>query len=116
TAVGYHENSSGTVVGIAERWNGIEWKIQAMPNPAGAKESDPAAISCVSATACVMAGSYENGSGVLVPFSEFWNGAEWALQTVPSPSGSTMTDVTGVSCTSSTACTMVGTYKNSTGV
>lgn len=115
TAVGYYENGSGTMVSLAERWNGSEWKVQSMPNPAGAKESYPVGVSCTSATACTMAGYYENSSGVLVPYAEGWNGTEWALQTVPNPSGSSKTEVAGVSCASSNACTLVGTYKNASG-
>ncbi len=116
TAVGYYENSSGVEVPWADRWNGTAWSVQSAPAPTGAKASYPIGVSCASATACTMAGFYANSSGTDLPFAEGWNGTEWSVQTVPNPSGSTKTQVRGVSCTSSGACTMVGEYKNSSGV
>jgi hypothetical protein len=110
TAVGYYKNSSGTTVSLAERWNGTEWKIQTTPNPAGAKRTETGGISCATAESCVMVGYYENSSSVTVPFSETWNGTEWTVKTVPNPPGSTRTYAFGVSCTSASACTLVGSF------
>jgi hypothetical protein len=115
TSVGYYENSSGVTAAFAVRWNGAEWKVQSVPDPVGAKVTAPAAVSCTAAGACTMAGKYENGSGTTVPFAESWNGTEWSLQSAPNPSGSISSEVRSVSCTSATACTMVGTYSTSTG-
>jgi hypothetical protein len=115
TAVGYYENGSGVILSLAESWNGSEWKVQATPNPAGAKGTEPGAVSCTSATACSMAGSYESSAGVLLPFAEAWNGSAWSLQTMPTAAGATRTRLRGLSCTSATACTAVGLYKNSGG-
>lgn len=33
TAVGYYTNSTGTTVPLAQRWDGVEWKVQAPPFP-----------------------------------------------------------------------------------
>ncbi len=116
TAVGSYKNSSGTRLSLAERWNGTEWKIQTTPNPASAKAVEAGGVSCASAESCVMVGSYENGSSVRVPFSETWNGTEWTVKTVSNPSGSVRTYATSVSCTSASACTLVGTFANSSEV
>jgi sugar lactone lactonase YvrE len=112
TAVGFYKNSSGTIVTLAERWNGSEWKVQATPNPNGARESKLTGVSCTSATSCSAVGFYKNNSNVIVSLAESWNGSEWKVQATPNPSGATKTQLLGVSCSASTACTAVGTYAN----
>jgi hypothetical protein len=57
-----------------------------------------------------MAGSYKNGSGVRVPYAEWWNGTEWTTQAMTIPTGATETRVSGVSCASSISCTASGYY------
>jgi hypothetical protein len=57
TAVGVRENSAGTDVTLAERWNGTSWRIQATRGPAGASYADLAAVSCSSARACTAVAS-----------------------------------------------------------
>ncbi len=116
TAVGEYETSTGTASLFAERWNGSEWTLQSTPNPSGAKEGYPQGVSCTSATACTMAGYYENASSVKLPFAESWNGTEWKLQSTPNPSGATVTEVHAVSCSASNACTLTGAYKNSAAI
>src|SRR4029077_941553 len=116
TAVGYYENGSGVIVPLAERWNGTEWSIQTTPSPSGATESEPLSVSCATSTACTLVGYYVNSAKVRVPLAENWNGSEWSVQSVPIASGSTKTRVTGVSCTSATACTATGDYTNSSGI
>jgi hypothetical protein len=110
TAVGSYKNSSGTTVSLAERWNGTEWKVQTTPNPTGAKATQAAGVSCATAESCVIVGDYENSSGITVPFSETWNGTEWTVKTVSNPSGSIRTHATSVSCTTASACTLVGSF------
>jgi len=46
--------------------------------------------------------------------AERWNGTEWTIQSTPNPTGSTVSALQSMSCTSSTACTATG-YANSSG-
>jgi DNA-binding beta-propeller fold protein YncE len=116
TAAGYYQNSSGTVVSLAERWNGTKWEVQSTPNPEGAKETTLYGMSCTSSTACTAAGYYQNGSGTTVTLAEAWNGTKWEVQSTPNPEGAKEALLAGgVSCTSSSACTAAGSYKNSSG-
>jgi hypothetical protein len=65
-------------------------------------------VSCVSATACVAVGdSVFDFSGDTDGVPEGWNGSSWAIQTTPFLFGAS-NSFTGVSCTSSTVCTVVG--------
>jgi hypothetical protein len=115
TAVGSYNNSAGTSVTLAERWNGSTWSVQATPNPSGAKSTSLSAVSCTSATACTAVGSYNNSAGTQFALAEHWDGSTWSIQATPTPSGATSSSLSAVSCTSATTCTAVGTYTNSTG-
>jgi hypothetical protein len=91
------------------------WSVVSTPNPSGATENALNGVSCVSATTCVGVGDDKNSSRVFVPLGEAWNGTEWQLKSMPVPSGSVEVTLEGVSCSSSTACTAVGSYQTSTG-
>src|SRR6202035_4611038 len=52
-------------------------------------------------------------SGKLVPLVERWNGTAWSVQASPAGRGGSLA---GVSCTSATACTAVGTTTNAAGL
>jgi hypothetical protein len=115
TAVGRYENSEGIYLALAERWNGTEWKVQTVPNPTGTKESLFKGVSCTSSTACTADGWYVNSSGATVTLAESWNGTEWKVQTTPNETGATSSKLSGISCTSSTACEANGWYVASEG-
>jgi len=115
-AVGLYKNTAGTYLSLAEDWNGTKWSIQSTPEPSGTLNSGFDAVSCTSSSACTAVGEYETSASALLPFADRWNGTEWKVQSLPSPAGAKETYTTGVSCTSSIACTMVGTYKSSTNV
>jgi hypothetical protein len=115
TAVGRYENSEGVYLALAERWNGTEWKVQTVPNPTGTKESLFKGVSCASSTACTADGWYVNSSGSTATLAESWNGTEWKVQTTPNEAGATASKLSGVACTSSTACEAGGWYVSSEG-
>ena len=105
-AVGGSESNT-----LAESWNGTEWKVLSTPNPSEATASGLNGVSCTSSTACVAVGSsYQRiKEGILKEkviystLAEFWNGIEWKILSPRSSSG-----LSGVSCSSSTACIAVG--------
>jgi hypothetical protein len=114
TAVGYYALGTGTVVTLAERWNGTAWAIQSTPNPRGAVVSVLYGVSCTSASACTAAGDYQKGgTETLVTLAERWNGTAWAIQKTPSPGGTEVSLLYGVSCASASACTAAGYYVTS---
>jgi hypothetical protein len=116
TAVGYYFDTSGTDVTLAEGWNGSGWSVESTPNPAGASDSTLVGVSCTSATACTAVGSYNDRAGTLLPLAERWDGTTWSMETVPSPAGARASRLFGVSCTSPSACTSVGTVTTSAGL
>ncbi len=115
TAVGAYMNSSGTIVTLAERWNGTEWTIQSTPNPSGATRSTFTGVSCSSATACTATGEYVNSSGTTVTLAEAWNGTEWSIQSTSNPSEASGSTLQSVYCASSSSCVAIGYSSTSTG-
>ncbi len=106
TAVG---SSSFGMGALAERWNGLTWAKQTMAN-IGGFSAVLSGVSCPSVTACNGVGSYINEAGPAAgtyTLDERWNGSAWVFQTTPNPGGSDSV-LNGVTCTSSTSCTSVG--------
>jgi hypothetical protein len=102
--------ASGVPQTLIESWNGTSWSI--VPNPT-VMSGYLDGVSCVSATACIVAGYDYGRSGVPRTLIESWNGASWSI--MPSPGGGTGFSgrfLNGVSCISATACTAAGDYRN----
>jgi hypothetical protein len=95
---------------LIEHWNGLAWLIQRTPTRVTPNGGNLLAVSCTSASACTAVGLASSG-GALVPLAERWNGRAWAVQPIPSPAGADYGVLNGVSCTSVSACTAVGTYQ-----
>jgi hypothetical protein len=110
TAVGAYSKGTGNL-SLAEGWNGTAWKIQTTPNPTGATSINLSAVSCSAANACTAVGGYFDGSSNLT-LAEAWNGTKWSVQPTPNPSGSTSSNLTGVSCAAANQCTAVGVFQN----
>lgn len=108
-AVGFSTVSPGQYVTLVERWNGVDWSIQASPSPTalvGAVLSGSSlfGVSCTSSSACTAAGDSYNKSEDEVPLVERWNGVNWSLQATPNIDGL----FEGVSCASPGVCMAVG--------
>ena len=114
TGVGGYANSSGTSVTLAERWNGKGWSVQPTPTPGG--EGSLSDVSCPAATACMAVGSSSAGSsGAQSALALSWTGGAWTVEPVAIPAGAESSALSGVSCTSSSACMAVGDYVDSSG-
>jgi hypothetical protein len=107
-AVGNYTNSAGTVLTLAEDWNGTKWQVQTTLNPTGAQSSVLDGVSCTSASTCTAVGYYTSGGQVLT-LAERWDGTAWTIQQTGNP-GIGSHYLYSVSCTTSTACTAVGAY------
>jgi hypothetical protein len=107
-AVGYWVTRSGTLMPLAERWNGTQWRLERMPSPAGSRQAFPIAVACTSSLACMAVGYYVSEAGVQLNLTERWNGTRWAIQRTPSLTGTQFAFLDDLSCTSASACTAVG--------
>jgi hypothetical protein len=100
----------------ASQWNGAGWNSQNAATPAYADTDNDgfATVSCVSASACVAVGSYDD---VMLPddnsesLAERWNGSTWAV--LPTPLlGGREGSLGDISCVSASACLAVGETDN----
>ena len=97
-------------VPLGERWNGHSWRRQG--NPVFDGELD--GVSCVSARSCTAVGiNRDNGNDLSL--AEHWNGSRWRIQRTPGIRGADSSELRGVSCTSSRACTAAGDYGDTAG-
>ena len=107
-------SSSGAA--LAEGWNGTGWTSETLATPPGATASSLSSVSCPAAGDCIAVGDYTNSSGQTVTLAEQRNGTAWTVEATPNPAGAGASYLSGVSCTTATACTAVGRYQNSAGV
>lgn len=110
-AVGRYTKAAGKWITLVETWNGTEWKVQASPNNAEATQSFPENVSCSSASECTAIGWYQvtGPPETSKTLALRWNGTEWSLQTTSNPT-SNSSQLTSVSCASSTFCMATGYY------
>jgi hypothetical protein len=109
TAVGEQATTSAPLgkEGLAEQWNGVVWKVQRVPGPAGAGASSLADVSCTGPTSCMAGGSTLDRSGTQQsPWSLRWNGTHWGDVNIPDPGVSG--EVLSVSCAAVKVCISVG--------
>jgi hypothetical protein len=114
-AVGSNVNFEGKVVPVTENWNGTAWTWKNPPAPKSSMASHLDGISCTSSTSCIAAGGFENTSKKKLPLAESWNGTAWAVQEPASPTGAESSELSGVSCASSSACIAAGGFENNLG-
>jgi len=99
---------------VAASWDGRSWRTEPMPQPTpSAQDLALTGVSCISARFCMAVGDYIRGVGARPSpgrrdrtLAEIWNGSRWRIVRTPNPSR--LSQFRGVSCTSSTACTAVG--------
>ena len=113
TAVGTYTNVPPAPVmnhPLVESWDGSGWSIQTAPSPNG--NGSLTSVSCAAASACTAVGSVVDVvDSTILTLAEGWNGTNWSPQSIPSPaSGGSLS---GVSCTSSSDCTAVGSSTSS---
>ena len=107
-AVGSRTDSHGTPTGaLAERWDGTHWTIVPTPKPTGAPGAELDGIACTSSSACLAAGALDYPKQQ-TPLAERWDGTHWTILSTPKTPGAQGGVLSGVACTSETACTIAG--------
>jgi sugar lactone lactonase YvrE len=114
-AVGSFVNGGEVTKTLAMTWNGEKWSIESTPEPSGAELNQLADVTCLSSTECIAVGTYFNSSGVQKTLILVRLDGSWGIVSSPSPSGALSSQLSAVSCTSSSACTAVGSYKEPSG-
>jgi hypothetical protein len=103
--VGATTSRSRAQAAVAEWWNGRTWRLRPIPSPAGGGGLN--SVSCTSLSACTAVGGRTDSAGNIAgTLAERWNGTSWQIQSTPNPAGGGF--LSGVSCSSASACTAVG--------
>ncbi|HEY1914202.1 MAG TPA: hypothetical protein VGH27_01385 [Streptosporangiaceae bacterium] len=93
----------------ALQWSGGRWIAYESPSNPDVN-SDLTAVSCASATDCVVVGQAATTTGdEVTAVTQQWNGSHWTILTAPHTA---QTHLTGVSCSATTSCTAVGVEGN----
>ena len=106
-AVGAYGTNNGSQP-LAELWDGTSWSLQSVEGRGGwtgALQS----VACPSDSECVAVGTRVRRTAIRT-LVEQWDGATWSIVASPNPGRTRPSYLTGVSCTSATACTAVGYY------
>lgn len=99
---------------LVESWDGTTWSVVASPDQT-TDDDVLNSVSCTSLSFCIAVGFYDNAAGIQRTLIESWRGKSWNIVSSPD-TGSGTNVLTGVSCTSSSACTAVGyDYSSNTG-
>ncbi len=118
TAVGQWSPSLAPHPGVtlAERWNGLSWRIQTTPNPPavdavdGSHNAPFAGVACPTVNNCTAVGNYDRGipNGGFLALAEHWDGTSWSVQQAASPVGAFFSQLHGVACPTPRTCVAVG--------
>ncbi|WP_272474271.1 hypothetical protein [Baekduia alba] len=101
---------TSTVGAFSETWGGTSWLLW-MVTPPPASPSNFQDVSCPPATStCFLVGSAA-GAGM----ARATNLSTWSSLTVPTVAGAVSLELTGIACTSGTACIAVGWYQTAGG-
>jgi len=117
-AVGRYTTSGGSTRSLAMFWNGTNWSLQTLTEPAGATETTLLDVSCTaSPNACTVVGGWKNLNDANKQFTLAYrfNGSSWTLQSTPNPSGSIAGVFQDVSCATATSCTAAGSWVSDSG-
>jgi hypothetical protein len=111
-AIGVNVSKSGSSAQVVAAWNGETWRSVAVPTPKPTvARVNLAAVSCKSATSCVVVGGYLTvaGAGAERPYALTWNGKSLvATAAPPVPENGGLAALTGVSCITIKSCLAVG--------
>jgi hypothetical protein len=113
-AVGYYfTGSSGPAQALIENWNGKNWATAGSPDTSGTLLYYPAAVSCVTAKFCIVAGDFTPQPATSVLQQTLilqWNGMTLAAVTSANTSSTQTNGLNGVSCPSVGYCMAAGAY------
>ena len=69
-------NGSGVDVTLAERWNGVQWRIQRTPLLPGVRNMSNTSVACPAQRTCIAAGGFENDGPGSKTLTERWQGGK----------------------------------------
>ncbi len=99
---GASSTSAGAIRPLLAAWNGKTVSLMKVPVPAGYASPLMLGVSCASASDCAAVGDnfvISSNTTKLTAFTENWNGKAWTATRWAWPKGTTISLLTGISCT-----------------
>ncbi|HYP56129.1 MAG TPA: hypothetical protein VEQ41_07505, partial [Solirubrobacterales bacterium] len=111
-AVGSYTTSGDVVKSLAMFWNGTNWTLQTLTDPAESTQTTLYDVSCTNTpnNRCTAVGGWTKHLFAQFTLAYRFNGSTWTLQSTPNPAGSFASTFHDVSCASETSCTAVGNW------
>lgn len=110
---GFTTGSGGGAAGgttshtLIEQYSGGAWKVVSSPTPTGFAGVGLVGVACVNANDCWAIGSNFGGES-FEALAEHYTGDGWSIVPIPFPPGTSGTQLSAVTCISSTDCWAVG--------
>ena len=101
-AAGFALGGTGHPVPLVERWNGVAWRVEAVPRAPGAQGSYLFGVTCPAADRCEAVGASDLG-----PLAERWDGVRWRIQATPD-TASGGGNLYAISCPAARRCIAAG--------
>lgn len=105
----------GTSQSLIQHFDGSEWRLVEAPSTGATQTNLLRDIACNSSTDCWAVGSFDNGSAQQT-LIQHWDGDAWSIKASPNTSPTQSNFLTGIECTSSSACWAVGSYYGSANI
>jgi len=112
TAVGAFKGAAAYQV-LIEQWNGTRWSIVRSHDTGTTEGNYLSGVSCVAGNTCTAVGDYFTGTAFRT-LVERRLGTSWSITSSPNMGHSYDNKLTGVSCTTRSACAAVGDYDTAT--
>lgn len=87
---------------LVESWTGGRFTVQSAPDRAGARQTELAGVSCLSAGNCLAGGFSGHAGPSQHVLAEHWNGSSWTLTHPLDPAGATWDTLFALSCVQAT--------------
>lgn len=104
-------SNAGNYDGLLETLSRGKWSLRLAPEPAGTTNgAEVLPVTCTSVSSCHAAGFYTDAHGTWQGLAETLAAGRWQAARVPAPASSDAVNLAALSCTSATACVVVGQY------
>ena len=103
TGLNFSTSNGSTGQTFIDVLRGGKWSLVKVASPKGTTSSVLLALSCLSATWCVAAGSTGDKVAALI-----YNGKSWSAQHLPGPAKGYADDFGGISCVTEKSCVALG--------
>ena len=103
TGLNFSTSNGSTGQTFIDVLRGGKWSLTKVASPKGTTSSVLLALSCLSATWCIAAGSTSDKVAALI-----YNGKSWSAQHLPAPAKGYADDFGGISCVTEKSCVALG--------